>query len=604
MAEGMPCPGACAHPPWGGPPAPAKGANPALPGGIEPDGPIGAPSHPYIGCSGPPPPWPGGGAPGWPCGAEARDDQLDHLPGTGPPPPLPPGPVGPGPRGNGYAIAACAAARAGEMGRRVAGYPTVLQYNTARASSRRAGAMFKFLYEGKLGELVAPLQSDEGALQDAVATGKVARFDELVSKGVSPTTKTRNGSTLMHVACHNGRLDMAECILQLGACRGGGAAASALALTRCRHCAPRRARGRNRRSRQRRQHAPALRRPQREHGACTIRPGCVGVAGSWTAPQRGPSGPLRAASRARRRKSDSTRPGSAPDAPRPRIPAANGASAERKNNQGKTAYDLCGNPAASQVILSYVFPTQQPGAVATQPGPGPAAQPAPPSPGVVRDASGASRPMAFREQLGAGTGGVQPDGFVSSAANPHLAARYGNVAASSAVAAPPPTGGPPVQSVTQMAANNPYARGRYVAYDAHTESAGSALVPTNAPPAAMQPPGAPQQQQQQWQGAPMMRPPTSPSAAAPAIGTGFAPPPPGSRGQAVTQAPPTGVAAAGPIAQQPGPATGAAHPFGSARSGAAGAGSVQPAAAAPEEASFVGHALDASASQHAAVSDE
>lgn len=105
--------------------------------------------------------------------------------------------------------------------------------------------MFKFLYEGKLGELVAPLQSDEGALQDAVATGKVARFEELVNKGVSPSTKTRNGSTLMHIACHNGRLDMAERLLQLGACGGGKAAAAAAALTRCRHCALHRVRGRD-----------------------------------------------------------------------------------------------------------------------------------------------------------------------------------------------------------------------------------------------------------------------------------------------------------------------------------------------------------------------
>lgn len=250
-----------------------------------------------------------------------------------------------------------------------------------------------------------------------------------------------------------------------------------------------------------------------------------------------------------------------------------------------------------------MFPTQQPGAAAVQGGPGPAAQPTPPSPGAVADASGASRPMAFREQLGAGAGGVQADGFVSSAANPHLAARYGNVAASTAVAAPPPTGGPPVQSVSQMAANNPYARGRYVAYDAHTETAGNALVPTNAPSSAMQPPQPPQPQQpqpQQWQGPAAMRPPVSPGAAgAPAIGTGFAPLPPGSLGPASSQAP-VGVAAAGPIAKQPGPAAGAAHPFGSARSEAG----AQAAAAAPEEDAFVGHAMDASASQHAAVSDE
>lgn len=75
--------------------------------------------------------------------------------------------------------------------------------------------MFKFLYEGSVGNLLAPRLSDDQNLRHAVQTGDLERLEQLIAKGVD-TRQTYAGATLMHFAAMHNQVAAAERLLQLG----------------------------------------------------------------------------------------------------------------------------------------------------------------------------------------------------------------------------------------------------------------------------------------------------------------------------------------------------------------------------------------------------
>lgn len=77
--------------------------------------------------------------------------------------------------------------------------------------------MLRFLYEGSVGQLLAPLRSDADALEDAIYAGNSGRFEELVAKGVDLSRVNPGGNNYLHQACYHGRLDMVMRLLELGA---------------------------------------------------------------------------------------------------------------------------------------------------------------------------------------------------------------------------------------------------------------------------------------------------------------------------------------------------------------------------------------------------
>lgn len=167
-----------------------------------------------------------------------------------------------------------------------------------------------------------------------------------------------------------------------------------------------------------------------------------------------------------------------------------------RNQAGQIPHDVCTVPIIRQHFLRYIFPSTP----AKEASPAPATAPlAPPGHPPGAAASSVYTPVSLTGQR-THDGALRADGFLSTASNSALAAMYGNLAALPAVppppTGPPPTGPPPAGPPTSASraphgGPSAFARGRYVAYDPVTNTAGHAIVggapvpntgPTSAPP--------------------------------------------------------------------------------------------------------------------------
>jgi len=80
---------------------------------------------------------------------------------------------------------------------------------------RMASGLFNFLYDGKLGELLAPTKSDSQLMVDACTSGNIRQFKELVAKKVDLHTSTQ-GNSFLHIAAYNGHLAIVQDLLAAG----------------------------------------------------------------------------------------------------------------------------------------------------------------------------------------------------------------------------------------------------------------------------------------------------------------------------------------------------------------------------------------------------
>lgn len=80
----------------------------------------------------------------------------------------------------------------------------------------QAGVMLRFLYEGKLGEVLAPPSTTEETSFLCAAEGKCDCMKQLLEKGLDPGTANAAGNTLLHVAAAAGHLDLCQLLLDWG----------------------------------------------------------------------------------------------------------------------------------------------------------------------------------------------------------------------------------------------------------------------------------------------------------------------------------------------------------------------------------------------------
>lgn len=76
--------------------------------------------------------------------------------------------------------------------------------------------MLRFLYEGKLGEVLAPPSTTEETSFLCAAKGKCDCMKQLLEKGLDPGTANAAGNTLLHVAAAAGHLDLCQLLLDWG----------------------------------------------------------------------------------------------------------------------------------------------------------------------------------------------------------------------------------------------------------------------------------------------------------------------------------------------------------------------------------------------------
>ncbi|CBJ30270.1 conserved unknown protein [Ectocarpus siliculosus] len=78
--------------------------------------------------------------------------------------------------------------------------------------------MFNFLLQGKVGEMMAPVQSQEAQLLIAIQNRQQDKIRELLEvKGVGANTANDRGVRPMHMACQTGNNHLVQRLLELGA---------------------------------------------------------------------------------------------------------------------------------------------------------------------------------------------------------------------------------------------------------------------------------------------------------------------------------------------------------------------------------------------------
>ncbi|CAM9697265.1 unnamed protein product, partial [Ectocarpus sp. 12 AP-2014] len=78
--------------------------------------------------------------------------------------------------------------------------------------------MFNFLLQGKVGEMMAPVQSQEAQLLIAIQNRQQDKIRELLEvKGVGANTANDRGVRPMHMACQTGNSHLVQRLLELGA---------------------------------------------------------------------------------------------------------------------------------------------------------------------------------------------------------------------------------------------------------------------------------------------------------------------------------------------------------------------------------------------------
>ncbi|CAM9991623.1 unnamed protein product, partial [Choristocarpus tenellus] len=77
--------------------------------------------------------------------------------------------------------------------------------------------MFNFLFQGNLGDMIAPIKSPEAQLLIAIQNRDDSKMHELLEvQRVSATSCNDRGVSPMHMACQVGRLPLVQRLMELG----------------------------------------------------------------------------------------------------------------------------------------------------------------------------------------------------------------------------------------------------------------------------------------------------------------------------------------------------------------------------------------------------
>jgi len=309
-------------------------------------------------------------------------------------------------------------------------------------------SMFGY-FESKVNELynvVAPQQSEEDQFLTAIANGELATVQGFMGRGYGPEWRNKNGNTALHVACYNGQVALVDYLIE----QGGDPTATGQRNNTCLHYAA-------------------------AKGNLDLVKKFISF----------------------------------------------GISPLAKNEHGKTPYDVAEGFGVKQYLMPLMFSEEQktgtapsiPGATVDlaveaqrlenlppppkmgehQQQPGRSLTPNPSSQGSSHPSTPHRKSTpppslhgALKERKSAARM-YQPDGFVTTVGNPELAAKYGNTSSYQNSSSPTNTTDqissgplPPPTYNPNLARNSPFSQGRYVSYNAASNSGGPPVMYNNS----------------------------------------------------------------------------------------------------------------------------